>query len=789
MSRSRSSSLEVVPQPKKKMTKLESLRPISAHIETLLVSHGCIKDKAKRVVGDIADRLVTAGFSWDKILMCHTKGEGKFCKHLIPHVFMSKDHFPPSITPDDVLHKVYNFIDEWKCKLHAMLSGTEYQSQPSIPVKEELINRKDDNHIESKSRIEKNKESTTMKKSSESENQYHRKYSPEGKRPKVGKGCSPEERRSSREWSLEQQRRKRERSLEQHRRKRERSQSTDDDRHDRKRTRSEERRPQRRPSRGMARSYRQNRQPTLRKWSRDRKRRSSVKSCSDSSSERNTETEEEGSKDCISSSSSSDEDDNRNRTTLKEAADIHRKSLAGKTLLEKVNAIITTCNKMKEDTNISEAKLNQANTLIKKAEDKRNLITEKSMKKEDTVNDSEEDRKTPTAYRFRESDSELQEAVDGDAKVKDECELKNVVNPALNQNTEHSLEDGEVKNDSNEEKEESDQDKCEQWETKRIKKALEDELKKLKSEVKTRSSVESSVRDELQAMSGKGNKLAEAASRRERSKSRSRSRFRSRSRSKSWSRSRSRSRSKSWSRSRSRSPPRSYQRSRESEEHRPYNQNHRGRGEQNHFRDGGRGGERDYYRHHKSDNMERSLPVERQGQHWIPVTPCTIEEDTDLAPGETVGVYIRAKGEFSFKDNSGSMVRITKWTGKDSMSRAFIKPQIVELGSSTVRIEVSNHQKDGVIKLLKHDKIACLSVLSAPIEPGLFRNMDYSPDRYYRQDKRWFKFTTVVLHKKGSKLVLTPPCFTNLVFYFPPINNTLYMKPNITMNELAILPK
>lgn len=142
--------------------------------------------------------------------------------------------------------------------------------------------------------------------------------------------------------------------------------------------------------------------------------------------------------------------------------------------------------------------------------------------------------------------------------------------------------------------------------------------------------------------------------------------------------------------------------------------------------------------------------MERQGQHWIPVTPCTIEEDTELAPGDSMGVYIRAKGEFSFKDNSGSMVRITKWTGKDSMSRAFIKPQIVELGSSTVRIEVSNPQKEKMLNLMKHDKIACLSVLSAPIAPGFFRNIDCSPERYYRQDKRWFKFTTVVLHKKGA---------------------------------------
>ena len=111
------------------MSKFDSLRPISAYMETLLVSHGCPRDKADHTVLDVTERLVTAGFGWDKALMCHAKGEDKFCKRLIPHVFMSKDDFPPTITPDAVLHKVYDFIEDWKGKLYAMLSGKSINVQ------------------------------------------------------------------------------------------------------------------------------------------------------------------------------------------------------------------------------------------------------------------------------------------------------------------------------------------------------------------------------------------------------------------------------------------------------------------------------------------------------------------------------------------------------------------------------------------------------------------------------------------------------------------------------------
>ena len=114
------------------MSKFDSLRPISAYLESLLVLHGSPRVRADTIVVDITDRLVTAGFSWDKALMCHAKGKDKFCKRLIPHIFMSKDDFPPTITPDAILSKVYDFIDEWKQKLYDMLSGNVASAQVSF---------------------------------------------------------------------------------------------------------------------------------------------------------------------------------------------------------------------------------------------------------------------------------------------------------------------------------------------------------------------------------------------------------------------------------------------------------------------------------------------------------------------------------------------------------------------------------------------------------------------------------------------------------------------------------
>ena len=71
--RSSSANADLEFRPKKKMSKFDSLKPISNYLETLLVSHGLTQPRADLVVLDITERFVTAGFGWDKILQYHAK--------------------------------------------------------------------------------------------------------------------------------------------------------------------------------------------------------------------------------------------------------------------------------------------------------------------------------------------------------------------------------------------------------------------------------------------------------------------------------------------------------------------------------------------------------------------------------------------------------------------------------------------------------------------------------------------------------------------------------------------
>ena len=71
--RSSSENAHLEIRPKKKMSKFDSLKPISNYLETLLVSHGLTQPRADLVVLDISERFVTAGFGWDKMLQYHAK--------------------------------------------------------------------------------------------------------------------------------------------------------------------------------------------------------------------------------------------------------------------------------------------------------------------------------------------------------------------------------------------------------------------------------------------------------------------------------------------------------------------------------------------------------------------------------------------------------------------------------------------------------------------------------------------------------------------------------------------
>ena len=58
---------------KNKMSKFDSLKPILGLLETMFVKEGLSQHQADLVVLDIAERLVTAGYGWDKILQYQSK--------------------------------------------------------------------------------------------------------------------------------------------------------------------------------------------------------------------------------------------------------------------------------------------------------------------------------------------------------------------------------------------------------------------------------------------------------------------------------------------------------------------------------------------------------------------------------------------------------------------------------------------------------------------------------------------------------------------------------------------
>ena len=65
-------ALSLIPG-RKKITKFDSLKPLLTLLESTLVTHGLDQRAADMVVLDIAERLVTAGYGWDKVLQYQAK--------------------------------------------------------------------------------------------------------------------------------------------------------------------------------------------------------------------------------------------------------------------------------------------------------------------------------------------------------------------------------------------------------------------------------------------------------------------------------------------------------------------------------------------------------------------------------------------------------------------------------------------------------------------------------------------------------------------------------------------
>ena len=348
-------------------------------------------------------------------------------------------------------------------------------------------------------------------------------------------------------------------------------------------------------------------------------------------------------------------------------------------LLEKVNKIIQSCVKLKEERGMSGDALDKTNQIIHKAQEKERKLKEKCQRKREVV------LQEPT---------QVQENEDVEFHVVDKA-----------------LEDGELN--------ESDKD----WSPSGVEETLvignsNNHRKVTIFKGKTLNKTEDRVKD-----AGSTSPVKNETTKLATNQSPLRSRSRSNQKELSGSCDRSRSRSRHQSRSRSRSPS--------------YN------------RRGGRGG---YYNRRSSRSRSPPRPFrDRERSNWIAVAPCTLQESVHLQRGVPVLVRVAPKGEFSFPENENSMVRVTKWTGRDSIQNVRIKPQVVTLGDTpNLEIEV-----EGEGDLHRFDKIACLSILSTSIPPGLFTSaasnrLDWT-DRTEDSDRRWFRVTTVVLHKKGEQ--------------------------------------
>ena len=88
-SRSRSSSPEGS-RTKKRVSKADSLKPISQNLIKLFQSNELDRNLAEKISEDIIERLVIAGYGWDKVLHYHSKVYLVFRKKELTFTFISR---------------------------------------------------------------------------------------------------------------------------------------------------------------------------------------------------------------------------------------------------------------------------------------------------------------------------------------------------------------------------------------------------------------------------------------------------------------------------------------------------------------------------------------------------------------------------------------------------------------------------------------------------------------------------------------------------------------------------
>ena len=411
---SRSTSKENDRNVAKKFAKYENLRPLSSCLLSSLAEHSVPHFKTKKIVGEIVDRIVTAGYNWDRLLCYHAKSQATFSKKLIPYFFMSKDELPVTLTPEMLLEKLYDFIDDSKLEVSTLMSSVappELSVQKTSLLKPQALERA------------------------------------EVRRERLGKRKSRTESASASGSSTD-------------------SDSDDSD------------------ARSKQKMKRKRRNRNIRKDS-------SPESGSDSEKEKMTrkavlkpkvevKSDPEPQSPTVSETSSNDLE------KIMNSADSENKDKQKQSLLEKVNEIIKSCVRLKDEKKISGTKLEKANKIIAKAEAKKIKLLKQESKENDEVMETEQCKDAEPVINFNLGD-----------EIEKEPSLKDV-------------EEGEITDDDNEDDEVvaiEEVKKDENSNEKIKKKKRSKDYKERKRRYYQEDFYQRTVSDELQAMSGRDNRI------------------------------------------------------------------------------------------------------------------------------------------------------------------------------------------------------------------------------------------------------------------------------------------
>ena len=132
------------------------------------------------------------------------------------------------------------------------------------------------------------------------------------------------------------------------------------------------------------------------------------------------------------------------------------------------------------------------------------------------------------------------------------------------------------------------------------------------------------------------------------------------------------------------------------------------------------------------------------------MSPLSLTSDVSLEKASKCRVLLSLRDQFSFSSNTGTAVKISKWSGRESVNCVAVSPQVVTLQDGhEIEVEIENPYYDRTLRLRKHEKVACLSILTCPVPRYL---SDTAPDRFSTSTQRWFRVSKAVLHRKGGQI-------------------------------------